>query len=382
MSNRTNLPATDQRAAAPAAQKPASSKAQPERYKPRQPLGIAVFVFVGSLMGSLLGVAADFGDATQTFERFQRNFYPTLCIVGSGTILGDGIDMAQDWRAAFEQDENYNVTIRGIGSVRGVEAAVAGECVHVLAMSEPMTDAQYNALTNAGIELACAAEIGYDVIAFVTDINNRVATIQSRVLPSILTGSITNWRDIGGDDQPITLLARPGSGTTDYVLINAAGYRDPDLTDQNYFPPDTNYQSCDSNEGCLDQVLATPGSLYWVSTAWMKTQPSEFLRVIPILRGDERPVNPIEQEVDLEEYPNALIRPLYMYVLDSAAISDDIAAEAREFLSYVRSVRGQLILEQYRFYTFFDRPTDVDVILPPGFQPNNDGLRPPVCRAS
>ncbi len=359
-------------------QKPPLASATSE--KPPRRLGLALFVFLGSLLGSLLGVAADINDAAETVDRFRRSLYPELCVVGSNTILGDGINMAQDWKASFEQTEPYNVNLRGVGSVRGIEEAVAGQCVHVLAMSEPMTEMQAQALGNAGIAVNCAAEIGYDVIAFVTDINNRVATLNSRLLPSILTGSINNWRDIGGADQPIRILARPGSGTTDYVLINAAGYRDPDISDNQYFPPYSGYVACNSNGECLDQVLATPGSLYWVSTAWMRTQPEEYLRVIPVLRGDERPTNPLEQEVNLDEYPDALIRPLYMYVLDTPAASEEIEVEARQFLNFVRSVRGQQILEQYYFYTFFDRPTEVEIVLPPGFEPGADGRRE-VCVA-
>ncbi len=314
-----------------------------------------------------------------TVELVQSYFLPTLCVAGSNTILGDGIAMAQDWERAFEASSSYNVHIDGMGSVRGVERAASGGCVHVLAMSEPMTAAQFALLSNAGVEVACAAEIGYDVIAFVTDINNRVSTIQNRVLSSILLGTVDRWSDLGGDDRPITILARPGSGTTEYVLIKAAGFVDPNPADDQYFPPDTNYIPCSSNGDCLDQVLATPGSLYWVSTAWMRTQPERYLRVIPILRGDERPTNPLESQVNLDEYPSSLIRPLYMYVLKNPTSSDDHVAAAREFLRFVRSVRGQEILEQYHFYTFFNRPTNVAVTLPPGFEPTSDG-RVPVCR--
>jgi len=344
-------------------------------------LGTGLIIFLATLLGSLLGVAADIGDAASTVDQIRSLFDPELCVVGSNTILGDGITMAADWERAFEAENAVRVTIDGIGSVRGVERAASGGCVHVLAMSEPMTDVQYNSLLNAGITIRCSAEIGYDVIAFVTDINNALPAILSRDLANILTGRTRDWSEIGGESRPIRLLARPGSGTTEFVLINVARYRDADITDDQYFPPDTNYQACASNQQCLDLTLATPGSLYWVSSAWMRTQPTEYIRIMPILRGDERPVNPLTQEVDLDLYPNSLIRPLYFYVLNAAGINAETSRNAEEFLTFVRSIRGQQILEQYSFYTFFDRPTDVDVVLPPGFEPDAEGLRP-VCRAA
>jgi len=373
----TTPPSTQRRAASPPQSAPRSaSTTKPER---RFRLSTGFLVFIGSLLGSLIGVAADFGQAADTFERVQSLFYPELCIVGSNTILGDGIMMATDWGAEFQERQDVRVTVRGVGSVRGVEQAVNGDCVHILAMSEPMTERQYQLLRDAGITLECAAEIGYDVIAFVSDIQNRTSAILERNLSSILMGRIKNWAQIGnGAPQAIRIFARPGSGTTEYVLLNAAQYSDPDITDNEYFPPDSNYESCSSNTECLDQTLATPGSLYWVSTAWMRTQPERYLRVIPILRGDEAAINPLGDNVNLDEYPNSLIRPLYLYVLSSAGLDDRSEQVARDFLQYVRSVHGQEVLESYHFYTFFDQPNDVDVIMPPGFERLPDGSRP-VC---
>jgi ABC-type phosphate transport system substrate-binding protein len=339
-----------------------------------------VLVFLGTLLGSLFGIAADAGGAADTFERFKSLFYPELCIAGSNTILGEGIQMAVDWKNQFEREKEARVSIYGVGSVRGVERAIIGDCVHVLAMSEPMTIAQYNALRGANVEIDCAAEIGYDVVAFVTDIDNRLPALLERNLRSILLGQIKDWQTVGGAPSPIRLLARPGSGTTEVVLRNVTGWLDDNLNDNQYFPPGTNYIPCPTNDACLDATLATPGSLYWVSMAWMRTQPERFLRVMPILRGDERPINPLTEQIDLNAYPSSLIRPMYMYVLKSQAVPDEIEQLAREFLYFVRSVRGQTIVERHHFYAFFNRPRGVRVDFPPGFEPDDTGLRP-VCRS-
>jgi len=370
---------------APQSSSPANAATPSARRSPddgerrrRSPVSIGLIVFFGSLLGTLLGVAADFGDAADTFERVRRLTYPELCIVGSNTILGDGIAMAEDWARHFEETHNARVRIEGVGSVRGVETAIAGGCVHVLAMSEPMTDAQYVGLTSNGVELTCAAEIGYDVIAFVTHSTNALAAVNARSLRGILVGATRNWDDVGGIDQPIRILARPGSGTTDFVLQGVARYSDPNLFDDQYFPPNSNYSACGSNNACLDQALAIPGSLYWVSTAWMRTQPAEYIRVLPVLRGDEAAIDPLRGDVDLNDYYSPMIRPLYFYILGGSRINDETMVLAKEFLTYTRSVAGQQILEEYHFYTFFQPPRDVPVRLPPGYEADATGLRP-VC---
>jgi phosphate transport system substrate-binding protein len=350
-----------------------------DKDKRERPLGVfAVVLFLSSFLGALIPTLADFGGAVETIGQLLDNITPPvqLCVAGSNTILGEGITMAQDWEATFEERNRVDVTVDGIGSVRGVERAAEGGCVNVLAMSEPMTQAQYDSLVAAGVEIECAAEIGYDVIAFVTDANNPVPALLQRNLSSVLLGTTTNWSEIGGEDRPIYILARPGSGTTEVVLINVARYTDPNINDDQYFPPNTNYVACESNEACLDLTLSTNGSLYWVSSAWMRTQPPEYLRVMPILRGDERPINPLTEDVDLNAYPSALIRPLYFYVLNGATTNPEALEMAKDFLSYVRSVDGQQVLEQYAFYNHFSQPAEVDVALPPGFAaPPVDGPR-------
>ncbi|MGQ9888859.1 MAG: substrate-binding domain-containing protein [Aggregatilineales bacterium] len=340
--------------------------------KRERSLGVfAVVLFLSSFFGALIPTVADLGSAVDTVERVLETFNPppVVCVAGSNTILGEGIAMAADWEAAFENRALVDVIVQGVGSVRGVELAAEGGCVHVLAMSEPINDEQYLRLINAGVNIACAAEIGYDVIAFVSDINNPISTVRYHDLQRILNGRIRNWSQIGGPDQPLYVLARPGSGTTEYVLNKVALWRDPDPSDDLYFPEGAdNYIPCRNNSACIDMTLSTIGSLYWVSTAWMRTQPQQYLRVIPILRDDEQSENPLSEGFDPNNYPPNLIRPLYMYVLNRPDIQLETYALAKEFMNYVRSMEGQRIMEEHHFYPHFRQPREVNVPLPPGFQ--------------
>ncbi|NDJ61122.1 MAG: hypothetical protein GYB67_08355 [Chloroflexi bacterium] len=348
------------------------------RARSRAAGGIGVIVFIGSFLGSMLGPLANLPRAIESVETLQRRFFfPQMCVVGSNTILGEDLGMAQTWAEGFEENADVQVAIRGIGSTNGVRAAAAGECVNVLAMSEPMRDDQYDTLFSNQVNLDCAAEIGFDVIAFVTDINNPEQTIRSLMLRRILRGDVTNWSEIGGTatggdvyDEPITIYYRPGSGTTDWILGEIAGLTEDTL------PENANYVPCGSNGDCLDLTLSTPGALYWVSTAWMSTQPREFLRVIPIVTGDTRGQNPLSVTFDIDQYPNVLVRPLYLFVLGENPANQS----ARDFLNYVRSREGQLTLQETGYFTFFNRPPNTDVPLPPGFEPDPETGRVSVCQ--
>lgn len=340
----------------------------------------AILVFMGSLLGSLIGTFTSVNDMFDSLDRVNDLLNPptTLCIIGSGTILGEGLGMAAAWETDFEaRRDDVDIDVNATGSLGGLDAAINGDCANVLAMSEAMTAEQQSSLEQAGIQITCAAEIGYDIIAFVTDNNNKLRSVEDNEMGNILDGDITNWSQIQGYnvDQPIFIYYRDGSGTTDYVL-KSFGVRDglaaldvQSLGVDNGIQPNASYLQCGSNSACLDATLSTSGAVYWVSTSWMRTQPEQYLRVLPILWRDERPINPLRDNFRIEEYPNRLIRPLYMYALNNASTSADSQALAQDYLRYIRGVDGQQILESYHFYNHFNQPTDVQLDLPSEFEP-------------
>lgn len=351
----------------------AKEKASPLRF-------YALLIFFGTLFGTLLGAVADLGEATQTIERFQEIFNPppTLCVVGSDTILGLDLQLSLDWKRGFEERYRVNVDIQAIGSGNGVRRAAEGGCAHVIAMSEAMSPAQYQTLQQAGVQVQCAAPVGYDVIAFVTDINNGIPSLQYRDLSRILSGRVQNWSVLDRrQDVPVTIWARPGSGTTAHVMTRFVAPYTGDTIDN--FPPEANYAYCYGNEECLDQTLANPGSIYWVSVAWMLTKPPRYLRVMPILVNDEQPINPLQDDFSLEEYPSRLVRPLYLYVVITPNMTVEQAKLARDFLTYTRSVSGQDLLERRGYITYFDNVPNVPIELPLSFQPDPVTRRAPIC---
>ncbi|SDN12465.1 substrate-binding domain-containing protein [Lachnospira pectinoschiza] len=58
--------------------------------------------------------------------------------------------------------------------------------------------------------------IAIDVIAVITDKNSSVSDITSENLARVYRGEITNWSELGVEDQPIVVIGREdGSGTRD-----------------------------------------------------------------------------------------------------------------------------------------------------------------------
>lgn len=346
---------------------------------------LALLVFLATLAGNLLALLASLADASGLIVPIVNlvSPMPSVTMAGSATILGDELELAKDWVTAFQEatkeirdlpiageiERKIRFTVNPVGTAKGVELARDGT-INLLAASEELIPDQINSLAAAGVGIKCAAPIGYDVIVFVTDITNRLERpITREELTGILSGTIKTWSEVGGPPDPIRIFAREGSGTTEIVLRRYL--RRTDMP--------SHMIGCGSQADCLNFTLSTRGSLYWVSLSWLRLQPDNYLVPIQILNEKGEVTDPIGPMFDPWLYPTDLIRPLYMYVLESPSMDPRSVELSRQFLDYVRGVQGQQTLETHFFTTHFHAPPGVEIILPPGFGPSPSGL-PIVCR--
>jgi|GEM_PF-813171 len=72
--------------------------------------------------------------------------------------------------------------------------------------------------------------VGYDALAIIVNHNNTLRNLSLEQLRLIFTGKVTNWRDVGGEDSPVTVYSRPeGSGTRQFFtrkVLNEAKLTD------------------------------------------------------------------------------------------------------------------------------------------------------------
>lgn len=101
---------------------------------------------------------------------------------------------------------NVSASAEFVGSSAGVEQVIAG-AVDIGNASRNLKDSEKEAGANENI-------VAIDGIAVVVDKANTVADLTQDQLVSIYTGTITNWRELGGADRPIVVVGREaGSGT-------------------------------------------------------------------------------------------------------------------------------------------------------------------------
>lgn len=109
---------------------------------------------------------------------------------------------------AFETKTGIKVTYNATGSGAGIQAVLEGRCDIGLSSRELKDDEK-----TKGLE---GTVLAYDGIAIIVNTANPVKDLDVETIAKIYTGEITNWKEIGGNDEEVVLIGREaGSGTRD-----------------------------------------------------------------------------------------------------------------------------------------------------------------------
>jgi phosphate transport system substrate-binding protein len=103
---------------------------------------------------------------------------------------------------------NTKVRVQGGGSSQGIEAAVSG-VAQIGSISRDIKEEE----KAKGLK---ATNIAVDGVSIVVNPANKVNALKIEDVKNIYLGNIKNWKELGGDDEPITIVSREeGSGTRD-----------------------------------------------------------------------------------------------------------------------------------------------------------------------
>ena len=108
-------------------------------------------------------------------------------------------------KATIEAASGQRIVVVGNGSQRGLSDLVAGRA-EIAMISAPLEEeaARVNrrkpgSFDPTGLK---AYIVGESRVAFIVHPTNPVRSLSNAKLADILTGKITNWKDVGGADQP------------------------------------------------------------------------------------------------------------------------------------------------------------------------------------
>jgi phosphate transport system substrate-binding protein len=131
----------------------------------------------------------------------------TIAIHGSTTVAGA---VLTPHKADIERASGATLEIVANGSGRGLADLAAGKADMAM-ISAPLEAevAASNAKTPGALDPTklIAHPIGAANVAFVVHPSNPVTALTLAQIADILSGKITKWSELGGDDQPIVVVA-------------------------------------------------------------------------------------------------------------------------------------------------------------------------------
>lgn len=214
----------------------------------------------------------------------------------------------------MEKNPGVTVTVEYTGSGAGLESLAAGS-VDIGNASRGLKDEE-----KASGEVENIVAI--DGIAVITNKSCSIKDVTSKDLAKIYTGEITDWAELGGEEQPIIVIGREaGSGTRDAFeelleVKDVCAYA----------------QELDSTGAVLAKVATTPGAIGYVSLDVVDDTVSG-------LKIDG--VEPTEEEILAGNY--MLQRPFVMATKGEISEQNELV---QAWFNYINSDDGKEVIKQ------------------------------------
>lgn len=169
------------------------------------------------------------------------------------------------------------------GSTSGIRMLLDGQ-LDFAQSSRPLTDAERAIAKQRGFTLE-EKQVGLDGIAVVVNPSLQVPGLTIQQLQQIYLGQITNWKQVGGPNLPITAFSqRPENADTTIFSTKS------DLDKQAL---NSNVEYVYSTTEAVRQVSKTPGGVYYASARAVVPQCS--VKPLPLGRTAEQLISPYRE---------------------------------------------------------------------------------------
>jgi phosphate transport system substrate-binding protein len=295
---------------------------------------IAFGTALALLVGAQAGVALGEGPPVPAFCRSGQ-----LTVQGSSAFAPAASQIAQDYMGTCP---GTTISVTGNGSFFGIDAlnASGAGTAHStgqvqIAMSDGPAPPGFGALKARTVA----------VIIFAVVVNRQTGVFNLTVvqLRGIFTGRITNWKQVGGANLPITIVARAStSGTRHTFETTVLGASEPPESSDNCHTkdrlPTAPYLLCEepTTATLLPQLSTIPGAIGYAQTGDANTDAN----VVQVkINASDAKIGAVEQKA----YPYWTIEHLYTYGDPNAG------SLTASFLAYMTSATATNVLlgDQY-----------------------------------
>jgi len=247
-----------------------------------------------------------------------------ITVKGSDTM----VILAQKWAELYmKSNPAAEIQVTGGGSGVGITALINGT-TDIANASRPMKQseieklkARYNTL---GVQIPCAK----DGITVYLNESNKVQELSIKQLSDIYQGKLKNWKEVGGNDAPITVYGRENSSGT-YVY-----FRD-EVVKGDYA---ANVQTLPGTAAVVNAVKKDINGIGYGGAAYAVGIKHAMVKK----DGNSKAVNPTSENIANGEYP--ITRYLYMYLRNRPT------GETKKFIDWILSKEGQMVATEVGYF--------------------------------
>jgi phosphate transport system substrate-binding protein len=249
----------------------------------------------------------------------------TITIKGSDTM----VILGQRWAETYMKEHpEQRIQVTGGGSGTGIAALINGG-TDICEASRPMKDKEKEMVRSRHGKDVTEIPVALDGVAIYVPETSPIQSLTKAQLKAIYTRTVTNWKEVGGKDQPIVVYSRENNSGTyvffkEHVLENADFGRD--------------IQTLPGTAAVVNAVSKDRASLGYGGIAY-----ATGIRAIAIKKDDASPaIMPTLETVEKGEYP--LSRQLFFYTIGAPG------GEVKAFIDWVLGPEGQKICQAVGYY--------------------------------
>lgn len=254
--------------------------------------------------------------------------------VSAGNITVKGSDtlviLAQKWAETYMQ-KNPAVKIQVTGGGSGVGfAALQNNTTDLANASRKIKAKEIESCVKAFGKRPTEYKVALDGLSIYVHPDNKLQELSLEELEGVFTGRIRNWKELGGNDAPITVYSRENSSGT-YEFFKEHVLKGKDFMAAAQTMPGT--------AAVLQAIAKDKNGIGYGGAAY--GQGARPLRVSKEKGG--KAIEATEENVVNGTYP--IWRFLYVY-LNPAVDKGEIAS----YLNWVRSDEGQKVVKEVGYY--------------------------------
>jgi len=253
--------------------------------------------------------------ATVAFKLADVN----IKIKGSDTVL----PLSQKEAETFmKKNPTAKITVIGGGSGVGIAAFLDGT-TDIAMSSRKMKMSEKMKLQDAG-KAYKEVIVANDALSVIVNPSNKISQLTREQIEGIFTGKITNWKDVGGDDEKIIAYSRESSsGTYEF-------FKEHVLNNKNYGSTVLNMPATGA---IVQSVSQTKGAIGYIGLAYMEKTVKDIK-----VSYDKGKTYVEATVVNAKNKTYPITRPLYYYYLTK----DE--SKVKLFVDYVLSEEGQKVV--------------------------------------